>query len=265
MQQATDFLEESEVLLALVKDLADQDFERATLFKQWTINDVFVHLHFWNLGADMALNEPDRFTMMFEELHGALKAGKLRDYENTKIEVRGKELISIWENLFRDMGDRWLKVDPKTRVKWAGPDMSVRTSISARQMEVWAHGQAIFDLMGCDRPEADRIKNIVMLGVNAFGWSHKVHGMEIPDKMPALELVAPSGEVWKFGEDNGCISGSASEFCQVVTQTRNIADTSLAVSGTVAGTWMANAQCFAGPPETPPAPGTRFKSRGLHH
>ena len=31
----------------------------------------------------------------------------------------------------------------------------------------------------------------------------------------------------------------------------------LRIDGPVAQTWMAHAQCFAGPPETPPAPGTR--------
>ncbi|MEM9278070.1 MAG: TIGR03084 family metal-binding protein [Pseudomonadota bacterium] len=260
MQQAQDFLDESEALFEVLKDLQDADFDRETQFKNWTINDILVHLHFWNLGADMALNDPDAFTAMFEELYGALKAGKLRSHENGKVKERGRELVEIWIDLSRDMGARWSSVDPKTRVKWAGPDMSARTSMSARQMEVWAHGQALFDLLGKDRPEADRIKNIVMLGVNAFGWSHKVHGLEIPERMPSLKLTAPSGGVWEFGDGKDIVSGSASEFCQVVTQTRNIADTALEVDGETALTWMAYAQCFAGPPETPPAPGTRYKA-----
>lgn len=260
MQQAQDFLDESETLFELLKDLGDQEFERKTQFKGWTINDILVHLHFWNIGADMSLNSPDEFTTMFEELYGALKAGKLRTHENSKIPERGRELLEIWVEIYRDMAARWKEVDPKTRVKWAGPDMSVRTSISARQMEVWAHGQAIFDLLGKDRPEADRIKNIVMLGVNAFGWSHKVHGLDIPEQMPHLRLSSPSGDIWEFGEGEVELEGNAVEFCQVVTQTRNIADTSLQINGPIAEKWMANAQCFAGPPETPPAKGERYKS-----
>jgi len=42
-----------------------------------------------------------------------------------------------------------------------------------------------------------------------------------------------------------------------VTQVRSVADTRLAVRGAAAVGWMATAQCFAGPPEAPPAPGTR--------
>jgi hypothetical protein len=49
----------------------------------------------------------------------------------------------------------------------------------------------------------------------------------------------------------------AHEFAQVVTQTRNIADTQLECDGEVAQLWMKNAQCFAGAPAEPPAPGFR--------
>ena len=52
--------------------------------------------------------------------------------------------------------------------------------------------------------------------------------------------------------------GSAVEFCQVVTQVRNIDDTNLSVVGDVATTWMQYAQCFAGQPEDPPQKGTRY-------
>ncbi len=260
MDQAHHFLEESEVLFSLVSGVDEVKFNQPTLFKGWTINDILAHLHFWNLAADLALNDPDEFTVMFEELSGALKSGKLREHENSKVRVCGADLVGIWSGFFRDMGQRWVAVDPKTRVKWAGPDMSARTSISARQMEVWAHGQAIFDLLGEVRREGNRIKNIAMLGVNAFGWSHKVHGLDIPEAMPQIALTSPDAEIWKFGEGEGCISGSAYEFCQVVTQTRNVLDTKLKVEGEIAKRWMANAQCFAGPPETPPAPGLRRKS-----
>ena len=259
MEQAAHFLEESNLLYSLVSSLPESQFGRPTQFKSWTVNDILVHLHFWNRAADLALNDPDAFTDMFERLYGALKEGKLRDHENALIKERGFDLVAVWRELYADMGIRWQKIDPKQRVKWAGPDMSVRSSISARQMETWAHGQAVFDLLGESRQESDRIRNIVILGVNAFGWSHKVRGLEPKGPIPLLNLSAPSGDLWAFGEANssGEISGDAVEFCQVVTQTRNIADCELKVEGKVARFWMRNAQCFAGPPETPPAPGAR--------
>jgi hypothetical protein len=71
--------------------------------------------------------------------------------------------------------------------------------------------------------------------------------------------VAPSGAIWEWNEDNESdrVSGDALDFCYVVTQTRNVADTGLVVVGDVAKQWMAIAQCFAGGPADPPKPGER--------
>ena len=264
MQQAKDFFDESETLAAVLADLSAKDWQRPTQFKGWTIDDVIVHLHFWNRGADLALTDPDRFVDGLEDLTAALAASKLRDFENAAVAERGTELFHVWRAFYTGMAERWEKLDPKRRVKWAGPDMSVRSSMTARQMETWAHGQEIFDLLGIRRGEHDRIRNVVVLGANAFGWSFKVHGHAIPDRMPFLQLTAPSGAVWEYGEADqpDRISGPAVAFAQVVTQIRNVADTPLVVDGPVATAWMAEAQCFAGPPETPPAPGTRFVQQG---
>lgn len=261
MQQARDFLEESNILFNLLKGLSENEFENKTLFKQWTINDILVHLHFWNMSANSSINQPDQFDIMMKQFFSAIQTGKLRPYENGVIKQRGHVLLNIWYELSKKLAKDFASIDPKLRVKWAGPEMSARTCISARQMEVWAHGQAIFDLLGKDRSESDRIKNVVVLGINAFGWSHQVHGLDTPKNMPFLRLKSPSGEIWEFGDFNysNIIEGAAVEFSQVVAQTRNIADTSLKVIGKEAKIWMENAQCFAGPPENPPEPGKRKK------
>ncbi len=112
-----------------------------------------------------------------------------------------------------------------------------------------------------ERIDTDRIRNIVILGLNTFGWTFANRKLSVPGPAPHLRLTAPSGEIWEWNTDNTIerIAGLASEFCQVVTQVRNIADTTLQVTGTTATQWMAIAQCFAGPPEDPPAPGTRHR------
>ena len=72
-------------------------------------------------------------------------------------------------------------------------------------------------------------------------------------------LTGPSGAVWEWNraDDSNRITGSAVEFCQVVTQGRNILDTKLEVVGNAASQWMSIAQCFAGAPSDPPRPGER--------
>ncbi|MDP6768505.1 MAG: maleylpyruvate isomerase family mycothiol-dependent enzyme, partial [Arenicellales bacterium] len=184
----------------------------------------------------------------------------MRQFETHWINgLAGRVLVSRWREYYTDMATRWVDADPRVRLKWAGPDMSVLSSITARLMETWAHGQAVYDLLGIKRVDTDRIQNIAVLGVNTFKWTFLNRSWTVPDQVPGVELVAPSGECWSWNESNrdDRVSGSATEFCQVVTQTRNIADTQLKVSGPIAECWMANAQCFAGPPETPPVAGTR--------
>jgi uncharacterized protein (TIGR03084 family) len=265
MQQAQDFLDESEALAAVLGGLSEAQWAEPTQFKRWTSNDVIVHLHFWNRAADLSLVDPDAFSRLLADVFASLRRASLREFENAYIAERGSALLAAWSAQFRDMATRWAGADPKARVKWAGPDMSARSSITARQMETWAHGQAVFDRLGIERRDSDRLRNIVMLGVNTFGWSHRTQGLDVPAQMPRLSLTAPSGEVWQFEENAadaaGSISGRAVEFAQVVTQTRNIADTALVVVGDVAQRWMQTAQCFAGAKETPPAPGTRFVQR----
>jgi uncharacterized protein (TIGR03084 family) len=139
--------------------------------------------------------------------------------------------------------------------------MSIRSCISARQMETWAHGQAVFDLLGVERIEHDRLRNIAVMGVNTFGWTFVNRKLVVPDVKPVVALIAPSGALWEWNAEQReqRVEGSAVDFCRVVTQTRNVADTALRVRGEIARQWLAIAQCFAGPPEDPPPPGSRFR------
>ncbi|HEY5644471.1 MAG TPA: TIGR03084 family metal-binding protein [Pseudomonadales bacterium] len=260
MEQAADFLAESEALHALIEPLADGDLGRATAFKGWTINDVIRHLHVWNRAADLSLVDADAFDAFYAEVGGQLQGG-LRGFESTYLKgLAGRELVAAWREFYRAMAERFSRADPSLRLKWAGPSMSARSSITARLMETWAHGQEVYDELGVVRRNGDRIRNIVVLGNNTYGWTFAVRGTEAPAPRPHLVLTAPSGERWTYNEprEDERIEGLAEEFCQVVTQVRNVADTGLAVTGANARSWMEKAQCFAGPPETPPAPGTRF-------
>ena len=181
--------------------------------------------------------------------------------ENEQINSRGRKLFELWHQQTETMAVEWKQLSPKERLMWVGPDMSARSMITARQMETWAHGQEVFDLFGQEQPQSDRIYNIIVLGVNTFGWSHTVNDLNVPNEVPELHLTAPSGKIWSLGTpgSDNMISGNAIEFAQVVTQTRNVADTSLSVTGSIANKWMRIAQCFAGARETPPAKGKRYR------
>ena len=263
-QQVIDFRDESEALYQLMCPLDAEAFGTATQFKQWTFNDILGHLHLWNHAAHLSLTDEAAFQAFIGEVFQFVASGSLRSFEKQWLDgLCGRDLLERWHGFVLEMSERFGAADPQARVKWAGPDMSVRSSITARLMETWAHGLAIYDALGVERVDADRIRNIAILGVNTFGWTFKNRRLDVPSQMPYLRLTAPSGAIWEWGEPDETerVEGSASEFCQVVTQTRNVADTRLVVTGVVAGQWMEMAQCFAGPPEQPPAPGARFVQR----
>jgi uncharacterized protein (TIGR03084 family) len=264
MQQATDFRDESEALAALVAPLSNAEYETPTQFKRWSINNILRHLHVWNIAADLSLTDEAAFADFIRQMAAGIRGGRLPDFEAAYLDnLSGQKLLETWADTFKNVAQHFGDADPKHRVKWVGPDMSAISSITARLMETWSHAQAIYDVLGVKRIDTDRIGNIVRLGVNTFSFTWKNRRVEPPGPMPRLRLTAPSGALWEYGanEQGGedLIAGRATEFCQVVTQCRNIADTSLAVSGNVAKQWMAVAQCFAGPPQNPPAPGIRFR------
>ena len=265
MQQAQDFCDESAALYAVLEPLTEDAYTVPTLFNDWTVNDILQHLHHFNIMADLSLNEPDRFVAEYARIKALReKVGFVESSNECLGGIKGRPLLEAWRAYYEEMTPRFAAADPKKRVKWAGPDMSARSSITARLMETWAHGQEIYDLLGLKRENTDRIKNIAHLGINTFGWTFANRKQAEPGPRPFVRLVAPSGDAWEWGEPSDAerVEGAAEEFCQVVCQTRNIADTDLQVTGPVATQWMAVAQCFAGPPKDPPAPGTRVMHEG---
>ena len=263
MQQAEDFREESSVLFALLAEAPEDVFDSVTQFKDWTVNDVLGHLHFFNAAAEAALKGPEAFEAMMASAMAELAGGaSILELQYPWLNgLRGPDLFRAWRAGVDRLAGAYLKADPKARVPWVGPDMSALSAITARQMETWAHGQEVFDLLGQTRPETNRIRNIAHLGVATFGWSFRVHGHAVPEPAPHVVLTAPSGEVWTWNtpQEGNRVEGSAVEFAQIVTQVRHWSDTQVKATNGTARQWMMQAQCFAGPPTAPPAPGTRFR------
>lgn len=264
MQQAQDFLDESNALALVLEPLNDTDFDMPTLFKGWSIDDVIGHLHMFNVGALDTLKDDTGFATFFAPIAADMARGKsMVQAQYPWLDgLRGQALFEEWRTTAEKVAQAYSDADPKRRLKWAGPDMSALSCITARQMETWAHGQEVFDALGHQRVEQDRIRNIVHLGVSTFGWTFVNRGLTVPDPAPYVRLTGPSGAIWNWNtpQDENAVHGDAVEFAQVVTQVRNVGDTSLKTTGQAAADWMVLAQCFAGAPNDPPATGTRHKA-----
>lgn len=262
--EAADFARECEALHALLAPLADADYDRETQFKRWTVNDVLAHLLMGDTSAALTLADDAAFVAARANRREATAAGAtMLEYQRRGAGgLTGKALLEAWRVSAAKTAAAYANADPKQRVKWVGPDMSARSSITARLMETWSHSQAIYDLLGAERIDDDRIRAIAHLGAITYGWTFANRNEEPPGPPPLIRLAAPSGAIWEWNVDAPAgerIEGPATDFCQVVAQTRNIADVGLAVTGPNATTWMAKAQCFAGPPNDPPPPGARFR------
>jgi uncharacterized protein (TIGR03084 family) len=264
--EAKDFADECASLQALLAPLADADYARVTQFKNWAINDILAHLYMGDHNARMTLADEAAFVAARTIRRTAMDAGDtLFTYQRRWTEgIEGRVLMQKWYESAQETATAYGDADPKHRVKWVGPDMSARSSITARLMETWSHSQAIYDILGVDREDGDRIRAICHLGAITYGWTFANRQEDPPGPPPHIRLTAPSGAIWEWNEDQAGtgerIEGPATDFAQVVAQTRNIQDVSLTVRGPNATTWMAKAQCFAGPPNDPPAPGTRVKA-----
>jgi uncharacterized protein (TIGR03084 family) len=261
LPQAADFRAEADALNEMLLTLPDSDWWRPTLFKQWTVNDIVQHLHDGDLMALASIAGPETFGKFRAERQTLIDRGMTRvEAARERLgDLTGARLRETWHARMANLCDQLSAMPPETRLKWAGPDMGVRMFTTARQMETWAHGQAIYDLRGVTRVPTDRLRNIAEIGVRTYGWTFANRGRPVPGPAPYVRLIAPSGTIWEWNDrsPDNAVEGEALPFCQVVTQTRNIADTDLKVTGEPARTWMSLAQCFAGPPEDPPTPGRR--------
>ncbi|MBU0971027.1 MAG: TIGR03084 family protein [Proteobacteria bacterium] len=245
----------------LVAPLSEKEWELKTPFDHWTIFDQVAHIAFFDHEALEAIDAPTRFKERASKVMDFIRSGENWPEHFNPIlgpQTPG-ELLSLWRDTRTDLLNRLEMMGPKDRLAWYGPDLGARSFATARLMETWAHGQDIFDTLGKKRVNYARLKHVAHMGVNTFGWSFKIRGMKAPELTPFVKLSGPCGEQWAWGDPAQAdrVWGSAADFCLVVTQRRNLADTRLECRGKDARRWLTMAQAFAGVPQEPPAPGLR--------
>lgn len=255
-QVLDDLLAETHVLWDLVAGLDDAGLATPTPAVGWTIRDQLTHLAYFDETATRAAVDPDAFRreadalmaggMDFPDRIAAEHAGLPADEVRSWLARARKEFVAVFRAL-----------DPKTRLPWYGPGMSALSSATARLMETWAHGQDVADALGRHREPTDRLRHIAHLGVRTVGFSFTLNGRPAPAVPIRVELDAPSGARWTWGPDDAAdrVTGTALDFCLVVTQRRHVEDTALVVAGPVATEWIPLAQTFAGAPGAGRAPG----------
>ncbi|MGU3497794.1 TIGR03084 family metal-binding protein [Mycobacterium sp. C31M] len=244
-----DLRTDSDQLLAHLSKLPAERWQAATPAQSWSIQDQVSHLAYFDGAALLALTDPTGLRTTADEL---MAAGM--DFpDRLAVQYRTMapaDLLDWFADIRRDLLAAFSDEDPKRRVPWFGPDMSVASSATARLMETWAHGRDVYDTIAVCPAASGGLRSIAHLGVVTFAFSHLHHGLEVPEAPVHVALTSPTGELWTWGPAGAenRISGTAEDFVLVVTQRRHWSETGLTVVGEVATGWLDIAQAFAGAP-----------------
>lgn len=257
-----DLAAETQVVRDMLEPLDDAGFETATPAAGWAVRDQISHLAYFDEAATTAAADPPRFRAEAGELMRAGPAFPDRIAERYR-DMPPAKLLTWFGDARQRFATTFASIDPAARVPWYGPDMSAASSVTARLMETWAHGQDVADALGVRREPTVRLRHIAHLGVRTFGFAFQLHGRPVPGAQVRVDLAAPDGSTWTWGPPGAAdrVNGPALDFCLVVTQRRNVADTALQVHGPVASAWIQIAQAFAGPPGPGRRPGQFTRSQ----
>jgi uncharacterized protein (TIGR03084 family) len=245
---ADDLTAETADLLAILEPLPAESWETATPAQGWAIRDQVSHLAYFDDAALQAITDPDAFRADFAKMLAAGIADPDRIAELYR-DRKPSELLDWFGRSRRQLVDELASRDAKDRAPWYGPDMSLASMTTARLMETWAHGQDVVDALGLKREPTSRLRHVAHLGVRTMGFSYLLRDRPVPTEPVRVELTGPDGS-WTWGPEDAPnrVTGPAQDFCLVVTQRRNLADTGLRTAGPVAAEWMSVAQAFAGAP-----------------
>ncbi len=221
-----DLRAESDDLDAMVADLPADRWADATPAPGWTIAHQIAHLLWTDRVALTAVTDEAGFAAVLAEAAkdptGFVDAGAE--------ELAAAPARTSAGRLARRPGtrlhDELLAVADGRKLPWFGPPMSAASMATARLMETWAHGLDVADTLGVKRPATARLRSIAHIGVRTRDFAFSINGLTPPAEPFRVELRAPDGSTWSWGPDDAAqrVTGSAEDFCMLVTQRRPRAD-----------------------------------------
>ena len=244
-----DLAAEGDRLEGIVSGLTEDGWRTPTPAVGWDVAAQVAHLAWtdevavfaasdkekWDEVVVQAIGDPDGFA------DSAAMAGAAAD---------PGDILRRWRTARWSLQETLRSFPAGQRLPWFGPPMSPTSMATARFMETWAHSLDVAEALGVPPEPSDRIRHVAHLGVRTRNFAFGVHGLEPPAEEFGVTLVSPSEEVWAWGPEDAAqtVTGSAYDFCLLVTQRRHRADTDLEAVGADADRWLDIAQAFAGPP-----------------
>jgi uncharacterized protein (TIGR03084 family) len=244
-----DLRAESDDLDMLVAPLAADVWATMTPAPGWTIAHQIGHLLWTDRVSLLSVTNEAAFGEIL-----ATAATNPNGFVDTAAEelatLDPPELLADWRNTRRRLHEALLDVPEGRKLPWFGPPMSATSMATARLMETWAHGLDVADSLGVRRPATDRLRSIAHIGVRTRDYAYFVNDLTPPSEPFRVELLAPGGDTWAWGPSDARqrVTGTAEDFCFLVTQRRALSALDVTAVGEDAQRWLAIAQAFAGPP-----------------
>jgi uncharacterized protein (TIGR03084 family) len=232
-----------------VSGISTDQWALATPAPGWTVAHQIGHLLWTDRVALLSITDEAAFS----ELVAAALADVDTFVDDAAAELAATaphELLTDWRRTRNDLHAALKTVPDGRKLLWFGPPMSAASMATARLMETWAHGLDVADALGVAVAPSARLRSIAHLGVRTRDFAFTVHGLTPPVEPFRVELRAPDGSQWAWGPEDAAqrVSGSALDFCYLVTQRRPRSELDLTAVGSDAETWLGIAQAFAGPP-----------------
>lgn len=243
-----DFTKEGAELDSVVASLDAEQWTLPTPARGWTIAHQIAHLTATFRLAALAGADPGEFTK--------LAAGLSPDFDaNVKAAMAPylkhdpPELLTRWRWSRAEAAAALSAADPAKPLPWLVNPLPPGVIGAAGIMELFAHGQDIYDALDIEPERTDRIKHLVAFSVRTWTFGYLARGLPVPEVEFRYELIAPSGATWVFGPQSAeqHVTGPAVDFCLLTTRRRHRDDLALSAVGPDANAWMDIAQAYRGP------------------
>src|SRR6516225_1418784 len=244
-----DLRAQSDDLDALVAPLPAHRWAEPTPAAGWTIAHQIGHLLWTDRVALTAVTDEAGFAAALEAAQ-ADPIGFVDSAADELATVAPAELLTDWRVTRGRLHEALLTVPGGRKLPWFGPPMRAASMATARLMETWAHGLDVADALGVKRPATERLRSIAHIGVRTREYAFAVNNLAPPTEPFLVELRAPGGETWTWGPPDAVqrVTGSAEDFCFLVTQRRALSTLDITAHGVDAQRWLEIAQAFAGQP-----------------
>jgi uncharacterized protein (TIGR03084 family) len=244
-----DLKAEGDLLWNAVAGLDGVGWHTPTPAASWDVKTQIAHLLWTDEVATIAATDKEAWDAIvlqaIADPHGFVDAGAIE-----VARLQPEALLARWGKARDGLGAALRDYPAGEKMPWFGPPMSPASMATARFMETWAHALDVYEALGLEPEVTDRIRHVTHLGVRTRDFAFGVHELAPPSEEFRIELKAPSGETWTWGPDDAAqtVTGSAYDFCLLVTQRVHRDDTDLVGVGADADQWLNIAQAFAGPP-----------------